>query len=46
MEKIQAEAAIQFKRIADIQVQVDHTLKALKEMGEKAGQQRTKRKKR
>lgn len=43
MEKLQAEADIQFKRIAQIQVQVDATLKALKDMGEKAGRQHKKR---
>lgn len=46
MEKIQDEASIQFERIAQMQVQIDQTLKALNEMGEKAGHQRTKRKKR
>ena len=40
MEKTQADAAIQFTRIAQIQMQVDETLRALKEMGEKAGRQR------
>jgi hypothetical protein len=43
IEKIQDEAAIQFKRIAQIQVQIDATLKALKDMGERAGRQRKKR---
>jgi hypothetical protein len=43
MEKLQSDAAIQFTRIAQIQAQVDQTLKALKEMGERAGQQRRKR---
>jgi hypothetical protein len=42
VEKLQREAAIQFTRIAQIQVQVDRTLRALKEMGEKAGHQRRK----
>ncbi|MQA29224.1 MAG: hypothetical protein GEU82_05200 [Luteitalea sp.] len=42
-EKMQADAAIQFKRIAQMQVQIDETLKALKQMGEKAGRQRKKR---
>ena len=42
MEKIQTDAATQFKRIADMQVQIDQTLKALKEMGERAGRQRKK----
>jgi hypothetical protein len=43
MEKLQSDAAIQFTRIAQIQAQVDQTLKALKEMGERAGRQRKKR---
>jgi hypothetical protein len=43
IEKIQDEAAIQFRRIAQIQVQIDATLKALKDMGERAGRQRKKR---
>jgi hypothetical protein len=43
IEKIQDEAGLQFKRIAQIQVQIDQTLKALKDMGERAGRQRTKR---
>jgi hypothetical protein len=43
VENLQREGAIQFTRIAQIQVQVDRTLKALKEMGEKAGHQRKKR---
>jgi hypothetical protein len=43
MERIQADAAIQFTRIAQIQVQVDQTLKALKDMGDQAGRQRKKR---
>jgi hypothetical protein len=42
LEKIHADAAIQFKRIAQMQVQIDETLKALKEMGERASHQRTK----
>jgi hypothetical protein len=42
MEQTQADAAIQFTRIAQLQVQVDETLKALKDMGEKAGRQRKK----
>ena len=44
MEKLQADAAIQFTRIAQMQAQVDETLKALKEMGEKAGRQRKNKK--
>jgi hypothetical protein len=43
IEKIQDEAALQFKRTAQIQVQIDATLKALKDMGERAGRQRKKR---
>jgi hypothetical protein len=43
MEKLQADAAIQFTRTAQIQMQVDKTLLALKEMGESAGRQRKKR---
>ena len=43
VEKIQADAATQFKRIAQMQAQIDQTLKALKEMGERAGRQRKKR---
>ena len=43
IEKIQFEAAIQFKRIAQIQVQIDATLKALKDMGDRAGKQRKRR---
>jgi hypothetical protein len=42
LEKIQADAATQFRRIAEMQVQIDQTLKALKEMGERAGRQRKK----
>ena len=45
MQRMQDEASTQFKRIAQMQVQIDQTLKALNEMGEKAGHQRTKRKK-
>ena len=43
IEQIQVEATIQFKRIAQIQMQMDETLKALKDMGERAGRQRKKR---
>jgi hypothetical protein len=43
IEKIQDEAALQFKRTAQIQVQIDATLRALKDMGERAGRQRKKR---
>ncbi len=42
-ERLQAEAAIQLTRMAQMQVQIDGTLKALKEMGEQAGRQRKKR---
>lgn len=40
IERVRDEAAVQFKRIAQIQTQLDATLKALKEMGERAGRQR------
>jgi hypothetical protein len=40
IEEVQKEAAIQFQRIAQLQAQLDTTLKALKEMGEKASHQR------
>ena len=43
IEKIQDEAALQFKRTAQIQVQIDATLKALKDMGERAGHQQRKK---
>lgn len=43
IEKIQDEAGLQFKRIAQIQVQIDATLKALKDMGERAERQRKQR---
>jgi hypothetical protein len=42
IEKIQDEAALQFKRTAQIQMQIDATLKALKDLGERAGRQRKK----
>ena len=42
IEKVRDEAAVQFKRIAQIQVQLDVTLKALKDMGDRAGRQRKK----
>jgi hypothetical protein len=45
MEGIQADAAIQFSRIAQMQVQIDETLKALKQMGERAGRQHKQRQK-
>ena len=40
IEKVRDEADVQFKRIAQIQVQLDATLKALKDMGDRAGRQR------
>jgi hypothetical protein len=43
LEALQDDAGIQFRRIAQLQTQLDETLKALKEMGEKAGRQRKKR---
>jgi hypothetical protein len=43
IEAIQDEASGQFKRIAQMQVQIDATLKALKDLGERAGRQRTKK---
>jgi hypothetical protein len=43
IEAIQDEAALQFKRIAQMQVQLDMTLKALKDMGDRAGRQRKRR---
>jgi hypothetical protein len=43
IEKVRYEAAVQFKRIAQIQVQLDATLKALKDMGDRAGRQRKRR---
>ena len=46
IEKIRAEAAIQFKRIAQLQVQIDATLKSLKDMGDRAAKQRKRRKRR
>jgi len=42
IEKIQDEASVSFKRIAQMQVQLDQTLRALKEMGDRAGRQRKK----
>ena len=45
MEKIQTDAGIQFSRIAQMQVQIDETLKALKQMGERAGRQHKQRRK-
>ena len=35
MEQIKADAGIQFQRIAQLQAQLDMTLKALREIGEK-----------
>ena len=43
IEKVQDEATLQFKRIAQIQVQLDATLRALKDMGDRAWQQRKRR---
>jgi hypothetical protein len=43
IEKVRDEAAVQFKRTAQIQVQLDATLKALKDMGDRAGRQRKRR---
>ena len=43
IERVRDEAAVQFKRIAQIQTQLDATLKALKEMGDRAGRQRKQR---
>jgi hypothetical protein len=43
IEKIQDEATVSFKRIAQMQVQLDATLKALKDMGDRAGRQRKRR---
>ena len=40
MEKMHADASIQFHRIAQLQAQLDRTLKALKDLGEQAGRQR------
>ena len=42
LESVQREAEIQFRRIAQIQAQVDGTLKALKDMGDSAGRHRRK----
>ena len=43
VEKLQDETGLTVKRIAQIQLQIDQTLKALKEMGDRAGHQRKKR---
>lgn len=43
IEKMHADAGIQFQRTAQLQAQLDMTLKALKDMGEKAGRQRKRR---
>jgi hypothetical protein len=40
VEKLQDETAVTVKRIAQIQLQIDQTLKALKDMGDRAGRQR------
>ena len=37
MEQMHADAGIQFHRIAQLQAQLDMTLKALKDLGEQAG---------
>lgn len=42
VEKLQDETAVTVKRIAQIQLQIDQTLKALKDMGDRAGRQRKK----
>jgi hypothetical protein len=43
IEDIHDEAAVSFKRIAQMQLQLDATLKALKDMGDRAGRQRKRR---
>lgn len=43
VEKLHDETALTVKRIAQIQLQIDQTLKALKDMGDRAGRQRKKR---
>jgi hypothetical protein len=43
VEKLHDETTLTVKRIAQIQVQIDQTLKALKELGDRAGHQRKKR---
>ena len=43
VEKLQDETAVTVKRIGQIQLQIDQTLKALKDMGDRAGRQRKKR---
>ena len=43
VEKLQDETLTTVKRIAQIQVQIDQTLKALKDMGDRAGRQRKRR---
>jgi len=43
VEKLQDETAVTVKRIAQIQLQIDQTLQALKDMGDRAGRQRKKR---
>ena len=43
VERLQDETGVTVKRIAQIQLQIDQTLKALKEMGDRAGRQRKKR---
>jgi len=43
VEHLQDESVISIKRIADIQAQLDKTLKALQDLGSKAGRQRKRR---
>ena len=43
VEKLQDENALTVKRTGQIQMQLDQTLKALKDMGDRAGRQRKKR---
>ena len=43
VEKLQDENAMTVKRTGQIQMQLDQTLKALKDMGDRAGRQRKKR---
>ena len=44
LEQMPEDVGIQFQRIAQLQAQLDRALKALQEMGEKAGQSRGSRK--
>lgn len=43
VEKLQDETAVTVNRIGQIQLQIDQTLKALKDMGDRAWHQRKKR---